>query len=229
MGSQRLLMWDIDFTLLHTGGVTRTAYGAAFRHLTGQEPLAYPDFAGRTDLDAATEVFARHGVAEPDLAGFLTRYAVELLDRAHLIPERGVLLPGAREVLFALAGRPRIVQTTVTGNIAPVAHAKLAAFGLDAALDLTVGAYGTEAVVRPALVAASRRRAEEKYGPFAEVLVIGDTVHDVAAALACEVTAIGVATGRTTGDQLRVAGAHAVLDSLADVTAVVTLLAPAPG
>src|SRR6266545_4364267 len=152
----------------------------------------------------------------------------DALDRAHLIPERGVLLPGAREVLFALAGRPRIVQTTVTGNIAPVAHAKLAAFGLDAALDLTVGAYGTEAVVRPALVAASRRRAEEKYGPFAEVLVIGDTVHDVAAALACEVTAIGVATGRTTGDQLRAAGAHAVLDSLADVTAVVTLLAPAP-
>jgi phosphoglycolate phosphatase-like HAD superfamily hydrolase len=228
MGSQKLLMWDIDLTLLHTRGVTRQAYGVAFRQMTGQEPVAYPNFAGRTDLDAATEVFARHGIAEPDLDEFFYRYAAELLDRAHLITERGVLLPGAREVLDALTGRPDLVQTTVTGNIAPVAFAKLRAFGLDAALDLTVGAYGGEGIARAPLVAASRRRAEEKYGPFAEVLVIGDTVYDVAAALACEVTSIGLASGRTSAAELAAAGAHTVLDSLADVPAVVEILgAPA--
>jgi phosphoglycolate phosphatase len=223
--SPRLLMWDIDLTLLHTGGVTRAAYGAAFQSLAGFEPEVFPNFAGRTDLDAATEVFVRHGITEPDLDGFFALYTAELLDRAHLIPASGVLLPGAREVLTRLAGRADVVQTTVTGNIPPVARAKLVAFGLDGTLDLTIGGFGDQDIVRANLVAASRRRAEEKYGRFAEVLVIGDTVHDVAAALACEVTAVGVASGQTGAEQLWAAGAHAVLDSLADIDAAVTLLA----
>ncbi len=220
----RLLMWDIDLTLLHTRGLTRLAYGAAFAQMTGREPLAYPNFAGRTDLDAAREVFALHGIEAPDLDEFFARYVKEMLARAHLIPESGVLLPGAREVVTALC-RPGIVQTAVTGNIAPVAHAKLAAWGLDAAMDLAVGAYGTEDVSRVPLVAASRRRAEAKYGRFDEVIVIGDTVHDVASALANGATAVAVATGRTGADALRAAGAHAVLDSLADVDAAVAVLA----
>jgi len=180
----------------------------------------YPSFAGRTDLDVATEVFAVHGIAEPDLDGFFACYAAELLARAHLIPLQGTLLPGARGVLAALAARPDVVQTTVTGNIAPVAHAKLAAYGLDASLDLTIGGYGSEDVNRAALVAASRRRAEARYGAFDQVLVIGDTVHDIAAALACDVTPIGVATGRTNAETLRAAGAKAVLTSLANVEEV---------
>jgi phosphoglycolate phosphatase len=228
MSSRRLLMWDIDFTLMHTGGVGRLAYRAAFLHLAGHELREYPNFAGRTDLDLVRETLARHGVPAPDLDGFLARYAAEMRARAHLIVEHGVLLPGARDVVAALAlRRPDVVQTTVTGNIAPVARLKLAAFGLDTALDLDIGAFGTEDVGRAALVRAARRRAEEKYGRFDEVLVIGDTVHDVAAALACEVTAIGVASGGTGAEQLRAAGAHAVLDSLADVAAVVALLAGA--
>ena len=78
----RLLMWDIDLTLLHIGGVTRLAYAAAFLQMTGREPLVYPNFAGRTDLDAAHEVFALHGIAGPDVDEFLARYAKELLARA---------------------------------------------------------------------------------------------------------------------------------------------------
>jgi len=217
-------MWDIDLTLLHTGGVTRIAYGAAFASMAGREPELYPNFAGRTDLDAATEVFARHGITDPDLDGFFARYAAEFLARAHLIPQHGHLYPGAAEVLAAMAGRPDVVQTTVTGNIAPVARAKLAAFDLAGSLDLTVGGYGSESTVRAALVSASRQRAEDRYGGFAEVIVIGDTVHDIAAALASGVTAIGVASGSTDADALYAAGAHAVLDSLADVPAAVALL-----
>jgi phosphoglycolate phosphatase-like HAD superfamily hydrolase len=136
------------------------------------------------------------------------------------------VLPGARQALAALSGRPDLVQTTVTGNIAPVAHAKLTAFDLTGPLDLTVGGYGHEHPVRATLVASARQRAEAKYGDVAEVVVVGDTVHDIAAALACGVTAVGVATGGTTADELRAAGAHHVLDSLADTVATVALLAP---
>src|SRR5689334_20874296 len=130
-------MWDIDLTLLHTRGVTRKAYAAAFAQVAGTPPESYPDFAGRTDLDAAYEVFALHGIADPDIAAFLGRYAAEYQARADRILEFGALLPGAREVVDALAGRADVVQTTVTGNIAEVALLKLAAFGLDTALDLS--------------------------------------------------------------------------------------------
>ena len=224
MTDRRLIVWDIDFTLLHSGGLARRAYGAAFRAQTGVEPTGYPDFGGRTDLDAVWELFAIHGLAEPDVDGFFVRYAAEFLDRAHLLPEVGVLLPGARDAVAALSGHPHVVQTTVTGNIAEVARLKLAAFGLDAAIDLSVGAYGTEARIRSPLVTACRRRAEAKYGPFDQIIVLGDTVHDVTAALDSGAVAIGVASGRTAAEALTAAGAHAVLDSLADTPAVVALL-----
>ncbi len=222
--ARRLVMWDIDLTLLRVRGVTRQAYAAAFAQVTGTAPETYPNFAGRTDLDAAHEVFALHGIVDADIPAFLGRYAAEYVARAHLIPHSGVLLPGARAVIDALAGRADIVQTTVTGNIPEVARLKLAAFGLDAVLDLTVGGYGTEARVRAPLVAASRQRAEAKYGPFDEVVVVGDTVHDVAAALACDAVPVGVASGGTPAGALAAAGAHAVLDSLADTPVVVAVL-----
>jgi phosphoglycolate phosphatase len=224
MTGRRLLMWDIDWTLLFGGGVARQAYRAAFLGLAGRDPLVELVFAGRADLDTMAEALALEGVGHVAVAGFLDRYAAEFAARAHLLTESGYPLPGAREVLGALAGRADLVQTTVTGNIAPVAHAKLAAFDLADPLDLSVGGYGDEHPVRAALVAASRERARARYGDFADVIVIGDTPYDIAAALACGVTAIGVATGATSAEELRAAGAHAVLDSLADTVAAVALL-----
>jgi len=222
VSGRRLLMWDIDFTLLYAGGVARLAFEAAFLAVLGYPPPSRPNFAGRTDLDTMSEALAGHG--DTDLTGFLARYAAEFVARAHLVPERGYILPGAPQVLAALATRPDLVQTSVTGNIAPVAHAKLAAFDLAAPLDLTVGGFGDEHPVRAELVAASHQRARQRYGDFVEAVVIGDTVHDVEAALACGVTAVGVATGPFGADELRAAGAHHVLDSLAEVQTVVDLL-----
>jgi phosphoglycolate phosphatase-like HAD superfamily hydrolase len=218
-------MWDIDLTLLYAGGVAQLAFAVAFEAAFGHPPRTDLRFAGRTDLDTTGEVLAAHGLDGTELASFLDRYATEFAARAHLINERGYPLPGAAQVLAALGRLPHMVQTSVTGNIAPVARTKLAAFDLAAPLDLTVGGFGHEDAVRANLVAASRQRAEHRYGDFAEVVVIGDTPHDVAAALACGVTAIGVATGPYRADELHAAGAHTVLESLADVTTVVDLLA----
>jgi phosphoglycolate phosphatase-like HAD superfamily hydrolase len=220
----RLLMWDIDLTLLHSGGVARVAWAEAFTAMTGRSPDALPAFAGRTDLDTAAEIFGLHGIAEPDFDGFFARYAAAFEARRHLVAEHGRVLPGAAEVLAALAGRPGIVQTVVTGNIRPVARHKVDALGLSGPLDLDIGGYGTDDGDRATLVRRSRQRAEAKYGAFADVLVIGDTRHDVAGALACGVTAVGVATGSTSAAELAAAGAHLVLESLADVGAAVRLL-----
>ncbi len=225
---RRLVMWDVDQTLLRTGEVVRLAYGAAFTAATGLPYLRTPaSLAGRTDRYIAAEAFALNGIAdaEPYLERFFELFAAEVHQRRALIVEHGVLLPGVADVVAALAARPDVVQTLVTGNIRPLAETKIAAFGLDAAIDTEVGGYGTDDVVRPTLVTRSLERARVKYGDgFTHVFVIGDTVHDVQAALANGVTAVGVATGPVDAGTLRAAGAHHVFDSLADVESVVSLL-----
>lgn len=226
----RLIMWDIDRTLIHGGGVGVQAYAAAFTAVTG---LAWQDVliaAGRTDRAMTVEILIRHGLADSDelCATLFTRYADEFATRQHLLGTHGRVLPGVREVLAALADRPHVTQTLVTGNIPAVAATKMTAFGLGGPLDVEVGGYGADSPVRATLVARSRQRAEAKYGYAfqpADIVVVGDTVHDIEAALANGVTAVGVATGETAAADLAAAGAHTVLADLGDVDVVVALLA----
>jgi phosphoglycolate phosphatase len=105
----------------------------------------------------------------------------------------------------------------------------VAAFELSSAFDAEVGGYGTDDSVRATLVRRSLERAEAKYGEVFQAVVIGDTAHDVTAALANGAVAIGVATGATSLAELELAGAHAVLPDLSDVDAAVrTLTITAP-
>jgi phosphoglycolate phosphatase-like HAD superfamily hydrolase len=129
-------------------------------------------------------------------------------------------------------GRPsrRVHQSVVTGNIRVLAEVKLAALGLLNGLDLCIGAYGDDHEDRTELVQVARRRAAAVHGrdpaAFAgtSTVVIGDTPHDVAAALAAGARAVGVATGSHPAADLREAGAHAVLPDLTDTDAVLKAL-----
>jgi phosphoglycolate phosphatase len=221
---RRLVMWDIDYTLLRGGGVAARAWRAAFVELTGVPWRATPDFGGRTDLDICAEVFRTHGVTDCTPERFFARYVEEVHVNRHLFVEQGALMPGVREVLDRLGGDPGVVQTLVTGNVPEVAAAKVAAFGLTAAFDAKVGGYGSDDSVRSALVRRSRERAEAKYGESFAPVVVGDTVSDVAGALANGAVAVGVATGRTTAAELAAAGAHTVLSDLSDVETAVRIL-----
>ncbi|MET0424295.1 MAG: HAD hydrolase-like protein [Actinoplanes sp.] len=219
-------MWDIDHTLLWTRGVTSMAWKAAFTEVTGLDwqPMFTPNFAGRTDLDVCAEVFAAHGVTDCTPERFFVRYVEQIREHEHLFAERGVLMPGVRAVLDRLGEQPSVVQTLVTGNVPEVARAKVGAFGLTGAFDLAVGGYGTDDSVRATLVRRSRERAEAKYAEQFRPVVIGDTVHDVSAALANGALAVGVATGRTPMADLERAGAHAVLPDLSDLDEVSRIL-----
>src|SRR5689334_5927132 len=214
-------MWDIDYTLLRGGGVAARAWQAAFTDLTGVPWRESPAFGGRTDLDICAETFAAHGVTDCTPERFFARYVEEVHTNRHLFAEQGELMPGVRAVLDRLAGDPGVVQTLVTGNVPQVAAAKVAAFALTDAFDAEVGGYGTDDHVRATLVRRSLERAEAKYGRRFRPVVIGDTVHDVTAALANDAYAVAVATGRTTMADLALAGAHAVLPDLSDVEATV--------
>lgn len=223
---KRLVMWDIDRTLLIGGGVAVRAYASAFTAVTGVPWQRMAVTAGRTDRDISAEIFAAHGIGdcEPHLDAFFAAYAAEVHAVRHAFSDEGRLLPGVREVLTALAERPDVVQTLVTGNIPAVAAAKVAAFDLSWAFDAEIGGYGTDDTVRATLVRRSLQRAEAKYGHTFAAVVVGDTAHDVAAALANDALAVGVATGGTSADALAAAGAHHVLADLSDVDAAVRLL-----
>jgi phosphoglycolate phosphatase len=192
--------------------------------VTGLAWRATPIFGGRTDLDICAEVFATHGVTDCTPERFFARYVEEVHGSRHLFAEQGALMPGVRAVLGALGSRGDLVQTLVTGNVPQVAAAKIAAFGLTDAFDTEIGGYGTDDSVRATLVRRCLQRAETKYGERFRPVVIGDTAHDVTAALANDALAVAVATGATSMADLALAGAHAVLPDLSDVDAVLTAI-----
>src|SRR5262249_55620062 len=144
----------------------------------------------------------------------------------------GHALPGAAAALAAVAALgPAVVQSVLTGNVPAMARAKLAAFGLDAHLDLAVGAYGDHHEVRaelvhlaPGLAAAAARRGFGGHCGGNATVRVGDTRLDVAAALATGARVVGVATGGPTAAELSAAGADTVLPDLTDTRAVVAAI-----
>jgi phosphoglycolate phosphatase-like HAD superfamily hydrolase len=155
---------------------------------------------------------------------FHAALASAMAERADLVRERGHALPGAHEALERMAREPGVLQSLLTGNIEPNAEVKLGAFGLERRLDFAIGAYGSDHHRRGELVAVALRKARDVRGlqlSPTDVVLIGDTPLDVAAALEGGARAVAVASGPYGEDELREAGAHAVLPDLTDVEAVV--------
>jgi phosphoglycolate phosphatase len=221
-------MWDVDQTLTVTRPLGGESFVAAFTALMGRSPVEPPNFAGGTDRHSCAWALSQCGIADPEpyFERFFELMTAEFAARAHRVIEVGRVMPGAAGVLAGLSTRGHVTQTLVTGNIPAVARAKIAPFGLDAFVDLEIGGYGWDHQVRAHLVRLCRERAVAKYGhDFDELVVVGDTVRDVEAGLAHGATVVAVATGYTGAEDLKAAGAHVVLESLADVPAAVALLA----
>ncbi|MCK2242572.1 MULTISPECIES: haloacid dehalogenase-like hydrolase [unclassified Crossiella] len=229
MTPHTLVLWDIDLTLVDLRGTGADWYGTVLRRLAGQAIRHVPSMQGRTERAITTELLNRHGI--PDTEDEVRRVFAALVDVVaedrEVLHERGSALPGAAAVLRALADTPGVVQSLVTGNLPEVARFKLDAFGLDEHVDFEVGGYGHESVERHPLVSTAVTLAGRKYGvafPAERVVVVGDTPHDVAAALHHGATAVGVATGRCDAAELRAAGAHVVLPDLVDTAGVLAAL-----
>src|SRR5574341_467973 len=167
---RRLVLWDLDGTLVQFGEVGREMFREAIAAVVGQPPdeaaLAAIPFAGRTDLEIALELLATSGVpdGERHLPALVEALAVALAARTATLPVTGRVLPGARAALAGLHGLPGTVQSVLTGNVAANAAVKLAAFGLERYVDLEVGGYGSDHRDRPELVGVARARAGAKYG-----------------------------------------------------------------
>jgi phosphoglycolate phosphatase len=215
-----LILWDIDHTLIETGGVGAEVYAAAFEKVTGRRLEQMAPLAGRTEPVIFRETLALHGLH--DTGGLFARFADEqargYADRSARLRQRGRALPGAARAIDALAARDDVIQSVLTGNTRPAAEAKLRAFGLHTHLDLESAAYGTDADQRAHLVSIARDRAARRAGyHFAPetTLIIGDTPADIIAARDGQARVIAVATGDYTAADLTRAGAAVVLPDLA--------------
>lgn len=243
-----LVLWDIDLTLIDTGGVGARLYRMVFRDMFGTELPAPALMAGRTDRAIVLETLARAGIPEPrqHLDQFLDRLAALVPAGRELTERCSRALPGAAAALDALAayapGRNGaasdgaremcVVQSVLTGNVRPMAEMKLSALGLDADLDLEVGAYGEAHEIRAELVHIARDRAARKYGADFSgpaTVLVGDTPLDVAAALETGARVVAVATGSSTTAALAESGAHTVLSDLTDTPAVLSAILAGTG
>jgi phosphoglycolate phosphatase-like HAD superfamily hydrolase len=187
--------------------------------------------SGKTDPQIVHEYLALLGVADAEIhvPGILEQLEVEMAAGEHLVRAHGVALPGVTELLARLSADVDVdvVQTVLTGNIAPNAEVKLAAFGLDRWLDLEIGAFGSDHADRTELVPVALRRARDLRGrEFAadEVWVVGDTANDLACARAAGVRCLLVATGRPGFEELGALGPDALRRDLHDVDEAVELL-----
>lgn len=224
--THRLVLWDIDGTLVDSARIGRDAFLEAFEKVVGHPPAEIVPFAGRTDLEIAHDLLDSSGVegGEALLDDFEEELVSAMAARLDELAQRGRALPGTAEALERVGSEPGVIQSLLTGNVERNAMLKLRPFGLARFVEFGCGAYGSDHRVRGELVAIARGRTEQAHGTTIarrDVILIGDTPLDVAAAREGGARAVGVATGPYDEADLEAAGADAVLPDLRDTERVV--------
>jgi phosphoglycolate phosphatase-like HAD superfamily hydrolase len=217
-----LALLDIDGTLLLGRPYAHTAaLAAAAAELFGvpatEDDVVAIGPAGRTDREIARLVLGRHGVPDERVTAGLPAWmarACELYPTLEPLHPPPVVAPGAAEALEALRA-DGVALALLTGNLEPIAHAKMAAAGLGEWFPRGRGAFGSDHDRREALVPIAVARD----GGEPDVVVVGDTPRDVACAHAGGARCVAVTTGAHGPDDLR--GADAVVADLPAAAAVI--------
>ena len=218
----RVVLFDIDGTLLTTAGAAREAFARALSEAAGSpiQPDGY-SFSGRTDPQIARDILAGNGVggaaleaAIPKSISLYLRYFAEIgaLEKARL-------LPGVPQLLDALAGRPGVRTALLTGNVEPGARLKLGLFDITRYFDFSLSCFGSDDADRYRLPALALERARRVLDPSVEgrqLVVVGDSEHDILCGRSIQARAVAVCTGWTPVSVLRALRPHALLDDLSD-------------
>ncbi|HEU4799933.1 MAG TPA: HAD hydrolase-like protein [Gemmatimonadales bacterium] len=231
MNPDRLVLLDIDGTILLTAGAGRRAITAALGEHVGEvSSFQHMRFDGKTDPQIVGEMLAMAGHEPPhdgERVAALCRRYVALLERELASGATATtLMPGIERLLIRLAGEPRVALGLLTGNLVDGAELKLRAAGIDSR-QFVVGAYGSDSHDRTELPAIAAARARPLFGHVPtgeEVVIIGDTPADITCGRGIGARAIAVATGAYTLEDL---GAHqpwAVLPDLSDTEAVMAAI-----
>ena len=216
----KLVLWDIDHTLIENSGTSKAIYLAAFKDLVGKPARVAPVTEGRTDRLIMHDLFKSSGIPMPEWLKIESALATAGKSHRDILRRTGWALPGAKDAIRHLAqAGDVVVQGILTGNIRQNAQVKLAAFGLDALLDFDLGAYGSDDDDRSRLVAIAQQRVMTRTGQeFSgrRTILVGDTPRDVQAGRFSKSRTIAVASGSYSMSDLALAGADVVLPDLRD-------------
>jgi phosphoglycolate phosphatase len=232
MATKKLILFDIDGTLLLTGRAGEHALRSALRERFGvEDDLSGISFAGSTDGAIVRQMFAAHNIAATpeNIADLLDGYVHNL---PHELPRReGRVLPGILVLLEALHAREDVVLGLLTGNIERGAEIKLTHYGVWDYFEF--GAYADDHVDRNKLGPVAQARAVERHGiSFAaeNIFVLGDTPKDIDCARAAGFWAVAIATGNYSREELAAHGPDFLFEDLSDTPAVLAaLLGESPG
>jgi len=223
----KVVLFDIDGTILWTDGAGRRAVHHALEEVFGAAAPEGHEFDGKTDPQIVRELMGRAGMEPGDiddrLEDALTRYVERLSIELAAIDHTAKIFPGVKGLLDALEARDDVLLGLLTGNVRPGAMVKLVSVGIEPAR-FRIGAFGSDHADRPELPAIARERAVSLLGrdiTGSDVVVIGDTPADMHCGRSIGARAIGVATGRYSVEDLRACGAAAVFADLSDTDAVV--------
>jgi phosphoglycolate phosphatase len=225
----RVILFDIDGTLVRTGGAGKAAMEAGFRSAFGvaevQDTVPY---SGRTDPDIARELLSVHGIdPSAENVAALTRAYLEHLPMS-LRTNPGHVLPGVAELVAVLKGRDDVFLGLLTGNVVAGAEKKLGHYGLWTAFG-PVGGFGDGRHDRDDVARAAMENVatilDQPVNPQ-EVWVIGDTPLDVRCARAIGANVVAVATGWDSLEKLEACRPDAAVEDLNEVGRMLTLLAP---
>src|SRR5215467_10881343 len=223
---QRLLLFDIDGTLIHSGGAGVQALKAAFKERFGINDDPHDiEIAGMTDSGIVVSILKKHKIpaSGTNVAAFLDSY-VHFLS-LELPRRKGKLLPGVLQLLELLKSRPHVVLALLTGNVSRGARLKLEHYGVWHFFEF--GAFADDHRDRNELGRFARARAKEKHGRefvASEIDIIGDTPRDIACGKALGARTIAVATGRWSRDELAKHQPDFLIDDLSDVESIVDTL-----
>jgi phosphoglycolate phosphatase-like HAD superfamily hydrolase len=228
-----ICLFDIDGTLILTGGAGQSAFAHTLTRDFGIPEINRDVvFAGRSDRAIAMEFFRVHEISptEENWRRFCRGY-VESLDQM-LPTHEGNVLPGVHSLVKSLQSRGDVAIGLLTGNIRDGARRKLSFYGLWE--HFPFGGFGDEHEDRNEIAAAALSVARDhvqsngRYGSSAgsegQVIVIGDTLHDVRCGQSIGARCVAVATGHSTSDVLRTGQPDVVVESLEDRDRILALL-----
>ena len=223
---QHLVLFDIDGTILHSGGAGRDAMEHALATIFGTAGDPAMRYDGKTDKQIVRESMRSAGFSDSDvdarLDDVIALYVASLPSKLSA-PDRHVgMYPGVVELIDAVGKRADCALGLLTGNVAAGARLKLAAVGLDFD-QFRVNAFGSDHEVRAELPAIAHARMLEIFGitlQGRDVVVIGDTPADIACGRTLGARAIAVATGWYSVEDLGSHHPYAVFADLSDTAAV---------
>jgi phosphoglycolate phosphatase len=218
----RLVLFDIDGTLLNSQGLGKASMQSALTNVFGAPGDPKYRYDGKTDRQIVRDTMRLQGHSDEHIDArmdkLLDHYLGGLRERMDSGAFKVRPLAGVMDILDALEKRDDIVLGLLTGNVEPGARIKLAAAGIDPDR-FKINAFGSDHEHRPELPAIAQRRASETFGldiAGERIVVIGDTPADIQCGRSLGAKAIGVASGHYTVEQLLEHHPYAVFESLAD-------------